>query len=464
MTTTAPGPVDTRDSLSPTPTAQDALGRVTPTMRDAVIAAIDRERTLTEPTRLRTYECDAITGHRVVPALVALPETTEEVAAVVRICADYGVPFVARGAGTGLSGGALPVADGVVISLARMRRILDINAADQRMEVEPGVTNADISRAVAHLDLYFAPDPSSQTVCTIGGNVAENSGGAHCLKYGFTTNHIYALTVGTTCVADSTPAIITLTSTAAGGAVTSPFSTDPGPPTPALLAATRLIFAVAPALRTTKPIVTDATADLAVSADQVESGAVNGGTKVRVYSDPLITQWSTGVTAKLGGVALTSVVIPASAAATATAPAIVNPAAMGNYFTAIVPAMAAATNLSLEVTNASVTVTLPTSFDIAGQSITVTPAFGPSSGLTPITIAGKFGSGFAATTVEICGVPATYVSTGSTATSVKFLTPPIATTTAAGKACDVVVAAGADPVASPVSIKTSGSTFTYNPN
>ena len=195
MTTTAPGPVDSRDSLSATSTKQGSVGRVTPQMRNAVIAAIGRERTLTEPTRLRTYECDGITGYRVVPALVALPETTEEVAAVVRICADYGVPFVARGAGTGLSGGALPVADGVVISLARMRRILDINAADQRMVVEPGVTNADISRAVAHLDLYFAPDPSSQTVCTIGGNVAENSGGAHCLKYGFTTNHIYALTV-----------------------------------------------------------------------------------------------------------------------------------------------------------------------------------------------------------------------------------------------------------------------------
>ena len=195
MTTTAHGRVHDRGSVDSPATAEAGSGLVTPAMRAAVIAAIGRERTITEPTRLRTYECDAITGHRVVPALVALPETTEEVAAVVRICADYGVPFVARGAGTGLSGGALPVVDGVVISLARMRRILDINATDQRMVVEPGVTNADISRAVAHLDLYFAPDPSSQTVCTIGGNVAENSGGAHCLKYGFTTNHVYALTV-----------------------------------------------------------------------------------------------------------------------------------------------------------------------------------------------------------------------------------------------------------------------------
>ena len=195
MTTAAPGPVDTRRGMDSAASTDENWGRVTSAMRDAVIAAIGRDRTLTEPTRLRTYECDGITGYRVVPALVALPETTEEVAAVVRICADYGVPFVARGAGTGLSGGALPVADGVVIGLARMRRILGLNPADQRMVVQPGVTNADISRAVAHLDLYFAPDPSSQTVCTIGGNVAENSGGAHCLKYGFTTNHIHALTV-----------------------------------------------------------------------------------------------------------------------------------------------------------------------------------------------------------------------------------------------------------------------------
>jgi glycolate oxidase len=153
------------------------------------------DRVITDPTRLRTYECDGITGHRVVPGVVALPETTEEVALVVAGCAEAGVPFVARGAGTGLSGGALPVAGGVVISLARMRRILDIDVPNRRMTVEPGVTNADISRAVAAHQLYFAPDPSSQTVCTIGGNIAENSGGAHCLKYGFTTNHIHAMTL-----------------------------------------------------------------------------------------------------------------------------------------------------------------------------------------------------------------------------------------------------------------------------
>src|SRR3954454_2283527 len=109
-------------------------------------AGLGTERVITDLTRLRTYECDGITGYRVVPALVALPESTEEVAAVVGACAEAGVPFVARGAGTGLSGGALPVADGVVVSLARMRRVLDIDLENQRMTVEPGVTNADISR------------------------------------------------------------------------------------------------------------------------------------------------------------------------------------------------------------------------------------------------------------------------------------------------------------------------------
>ncbi len=157
--------------------------------------SLSPDRVITDLTRLRTYECDGITGHRVVPAVVALPETTQEVALVVAACAEAGVPFVARGAGTGLSGGALPVADGVVISLARMRRVLHIDVPNRRMTVEPGVTNADISRAVSAHNLYFAPDPSSQTVCTIGGNIAENSGGAHCLKYGFTTNHVLAMTL-----------------------------------------------------------------------------------------------------------------------------------------------------------------------------------------------------------------------------------------------------------------------------
>ena len=120
------------------------------------------------------------------------PGSTAEVQAVVRICNDADIPFVARGAGTGLSGGALPVAEGIVISLARMDRVLSVDLDRGEVVVEPGVTNLDVTRAVADDGFYYAPDPSSQQVCTIGGNVAENSGGAHCLKYGFTVNHVLA--------------------------------------------------------------------------------------------------------------------------------------------------------------------------------------------------------------------------------------------------------------------------------
>jgi len=145
-----------------------------------------------ELEQLRTYECDGLTGRRVIPALVALPADASEVQAVVRICSQAAIPFVARGAGTGLSGGALPVAEGIVISLARMNRVLSIDVDAGHVVVEPGVTNLDVTRAVSAAGFYYAPDPSSQQVCTIGGNVAENSGGAHCLKYGFTVNHVLA--------------------------------------------------------------------------------------------------------------------------------------------------------------------------------------------------------------------------------------------------------------------------------
>src|SRR5213083_2012803 len=150
-------------------------------------------QTIREPEQLRTYECDGLTGHRVVPALVALPGNVGEVQAVVRLCNEERIPFVARGAGTGLSGGALPVAEGIVISLARLTRILDVDLERGEVVVEPGVANLDVTRAVADAGFYYAPDPSSQQVCTIGGNVAENSGGAHCLKYGFTVNHVLGL-------------------------------------------------------------------------------------------------------------------------------------------------------------------------------------------------------------------------------------------------------------------------------
>jgi glycolate oxidase len=152
-------------------------------------------QTIREPEQLRTYECDGLTGHRVVPSLVALPGSAAEVQAVVRLCAEERIPFVARGAGTGLSGGALPVAEGIVISLARLTQILEIDLERGEVVVEPGVANLDVTKAVADAGFYYAPDPSSQQVCTIGGNVAENSGGAHCLKYGFTVNHVLAAEV-----------------------------------------------------------------------------------------------------------------------------------------------------------------------------------------------------------------------------------------------------------------------------
>jgi glycolate oxidase len=145
---------------------------------------------ITDPVALRTYESDGLTGYRAQPLAVALPDSTEQVVRVVKACAAHDVPFVARGAGTGLSGGAVPVAEGIVIGLARMRRILDIDVPNRRVRLQPGVTNLEVTQAVAPHGLYYAPDPSSQQVCTIGGNVAENSGGAHCLKYGFTTNHV----------------------------------------------------------------------------------------------------------------------------------------------------------------------------------------------------------------------------------------------------------------------------------
>jgi glycolate oxidase len=152
--------------------------------------AVGPDNMITAPAALRTYETDGLASHRAIPQAVVLPTSTAQVAAAVRACRASGVPFVARGAGTGLSGGAVPVAEGVVIGLSRMNAILEVDVPSRRVRLQPGVTNLDVTRAVAPHGLYYAPDPSSQQVCTIGGNVAENSGGAHCLKYGFTTNHV----------------------------------------------------------------------------------------------------------------------------------------------------------------------------------------------------------------------------------------------------------------------------------
>ncbi len=153
-------------------------------------AAVGRNGLIVEQSQLQTYECDGLTALRTVPSAVVLPRSTAEVQAVVQACARHKIAFVARGAGTGLSGGAMPAAGGIVISFARMTEILHVDIPNQRMRVQPGVINNHLTARVAPAGYFFAPDPSSQSVCTVGGNVAENAGGAHCLKYGFTTNHV----------------------------------------------------------------------------------------------------------------------------------------------------------------------------------------------------------------------------------------------------------------------------------
>ncbi|MEV0130122.1 FAD-linked oxidase C-terminal domain-containing protein [Dactylosporangium sp. NPDC050688] len=155
------------------------------------------EQVLTDRQQLRTYECDGLTHYRVVPAIVVLPRTAQECAGTVRACVDAGVPFVARGSGTGLSGGALPHADGALIVTSQLRAIREVAPQDERAVVEPGVINLQVTRAASPHGYYYAPDPSSQQICSIGGNVAENSGGAHCLKYGFTTNHVTGVEIVT---------------------------------------------------------------------------------------------------------------------------------------------------------------------------------------------------------------------------------------------------------------------------
>ncbi|MGQ0604131.1 MAG: FAD-linked oxidase C-terminal domain-containing protein, partial [Anaerolineales bacterium] len=148
------------------------------------------ERLLTAPAQLAPYESDALTAFHSRPRAVVLPETSDEVIATVRACHAHGITFVARGSGTSLSGGSLPVKDGIVIGLNRLNKILRLDPKERIAVVEPGVINLNVSKAAAPHGLYYAPDPSSQPICTIGGNVAFNSGGAHCLKYGMTSNHV----------------------------------------------------------------------------------------------------------------------------------------------------------------------------------------------------------------------------------------------------------------------------------
>lgn len=160
------------------------------TVRDELLARLGHEHVIVDRQRLRTYECDGLAAYRVVPGLVVLAQDARDVETTVRVCAAHRVPFVARGSGTGLSGGALPHADGVLVVMSQMRAVHEIDAENERAVVDPGVVNLQLTKATTPDGYYFAPDPSSQQVCSIGGNVAENSGGAHCLKYGFTTNHV----------------------------------------------------------------------------------------------------------------------------------------------------------------------------------------------------------------------------------------------------------------------------------
>src|SRR5579883_3294294 len=162
----------------------DRLRRLLPA--DAILSSAEE---------LKPYECDALTLYRQTPLAVALPADETQVSAVLKTCHEAGVPVIARGAGTGLSGGATPRPDAVLMSLARLNRIISLDPRARTARVQPGVRNLAISEAAAPYHLHYAPDPSSQIACTIGGNVAENSGGVHCLKYGLTVHIVLALRV-----------------------------------------------------------------------------------------------------------------------------------------------------------------------------------------------------------------------------------------------------------------------------
>lgn len=178
------------------PPRQDVLDRRATIVAD-LAGLVPPQCLVTEPRRLVPFETDGFTAYRRPPLAVVLPETTAQVAAVLRYCAKAGVPVVPRGAGTSLSGGAIPQEDAVVIGVSKMTGILDMNPANRTARVQAGVTNISISNAAADIGFFYAPDPSSQLACTIGGNIAMNSGGAHCLKYGVTTNNLLGVTLVT---------------------------------------------------------------------------------------------------------------------------------------------------------------------------------------------------------------------------------------------------------------------------
>jgi glycolate oxidase len=161
----------------------------------ALEAIVGQDGIISSREERSVYECDGLASYRELPGLVVLPKTTEQVVDIVKLCDRHNIPFVARGSGTGLSGGAMPTEDCLLIVTARMNRILEVDIDNQRVVVQPGVINAWVTQAVSGDGFYYAPDPSSQIICSIGGNIAENSGGVHCLKYGVTTNHVLGMKI-----------------------------------------------------------------------------------------------------------------------------------------------------------------------------------------------------------------------------------------------------------------------------
>ena len=159
----------------------------------ALRAIVPGEGVIDDLDGMRPYECDALSAYRQMPLVVVLPETVSQVAAILRYCQDHKVKVVPRGAGTSLSGGSMPVGDAILLGMGKFNRVLEIDYANRCAVVQPGVTNLGVTKAVEHEGFYYAPDPSSQIACSIGGNVAENSGGVHCLKYGLTTNNLLGI-------------------------------------------------------------------------------------------------------------------------------------------------------------------------------------------------------------------------------------------------------------------------------
>lgn len=179
------------------PNSTSALTRDWQWISQRLVEIVGKDGVVRRKEEILTYECDGLSAYRQRPALVVLPKTTEQIAAIAKFCHEQEIPWVARGAGTGLSGGALPLENGILVVTARMREILNLDLANQQITVQPGVINNWVTQAVSGAGFYYAPDPSSQSVCSIGGNVAENSGGVHCFKYGVTTNHVLKLKVVT---------------------------------------------------------------------------------------------------------------------------------------------------------------------------------------------------------------------------------------------------------------------------